>query len=60
MSDITGGLLPTITLPGTYHHLMFDDPMTVAMTMKMLFLEWHKQDNQQSYDAELAKTLGTL
>jgi pimeloyl-ACP methyl ester carboxylesterase len=60
MSDITGGLLPTITLPGTYHHLMFDDPMAVAMTMKMLFLEWHKQDNQQSYDAELAKTLGTL
>jgi pimeloyl-ACP methyl ester carboxylesterase len=59
MSDITGGLLPTIILPGTYHHLMFDDPMAVAMTMKMLFLEWHKQDNQQTYDAQLAKTLDT-
>jgi pimeloyl-ACP methyl ester carboxylesterase len=48
MAQITNGLLPTITLPGTYHHLMFDDPMAVSMTMKMLFLEWYKQDHMET------------
>ncbi len=48
MAQITNGLLPTITLPGTYHHLMFDDPMAVSMTMKMLFLEWYKQDHMEA------------
>ena len=57
MADITAGLLPTITVPGTYHHLMFDDPMAVSMAMKILLLEWHKQDHQNLYDAQLAQTL---
>ncbi len=57
MLDITGGLLPTITLPGTYHHLMFDDPMAVAMAMKILFLEWHKENHQNEYDNQLRLTL---
>jgi pimeloyl-ACP methyl ester carboxylesterase len=59
MAEITADLLPEITVPGTYHHLMFDDPMAVSMTMKMLLLEWHKQDNQQAYDARVAQTLET-
>jgi len=57
MSDITAGLLPAITVPGTYHHLMFDDPMAVSMAMKMLLLEWHKQEHQHDYEARLAHTL---
>jgi len=57
MLDITHNLLPTITFPGTYHHLMFDDPMAVAMAMKILFLEWHKADHQAEYDSALTKTL---
>ena len=43
---ITNGLLPTVTIPGTYHHLMFDNPLAVAMTMKLLLLEWRRQANQ--------------
>lgn len=43
MLEMSGGLLPMITLPGTYHHMMFDDPMAVAMSMKLLLLEWHRQ-----------------
>ena len=35
-------LLPVVTVPGTYHHLMFDQPLAVAMTIKMLCLEWHR------------------
>jgi len=55
MADITGQLLPAITIPGTYHHLMFDDPMAVAMSMKILLLEWHKQNHQAKYDHSLAQ-----
>ena len=57
MAEITGGLLPTITLPGTYHHMMFDDPMAVAMALKLLLLEWHKQAHQDTYDSHLARTV---
>ena len=54
MLAITDGLLPTITVPGTYHHLMFDQPVAVAMSMKMLLLEWHRQNNNAAYEAALS------
>jgi len=54
MLEITGGLLPTITVPGTFHHLMFDQPLAVAMAMKMLLLEWHRQNNNAAYEAALS------
>ena len=40
MIAMTNGKMPSITVPGTYHHLMFDQPIAVAMAMKILFLEW--------------------
>ena len=40
MLAMTDGKMPSITVPGTYHHLMFDQPVAVAMAMKILFLEW--------------------
>lgn len=46
MRDISAGYLPAITVPGTYHHLMFDDPMAVAMALKLLLLEWWRQDHE--------------
>lgn len=54
MLAITAGLLPTITIPGTFHHLMFDQPLAVAMSMKMLLLEWHRQNNSAAYEAALS------
>ena len=42
MLKATSNLLPTITIPGTYHHLMFDQPLAVAMSMKILLLEWRR------------------
>lgn len=44
MLEVTNGLLPVLTFPGTYHHMMFDEPMAVSMAMKMLMLEWHRQN----------------
>ena len=58
MSQITGGLLPMITVPETYHHLMFDDPMAVAMSTKLLLLQWHRQWHQDEYVANLAAITG--
>jgi pimeloyl-ACP methyl ester carboxylesterase len=40
MLAASGGKLPMITVPGTYHHLMFDQPIAVAAAMKLLLLEW--------------------
>lgn len=57
MLTITAGYLPTITIPGTYHHMMFDDPMAVAMSLKFLLLQWHKQAHQAQYDSGLKQTL---
>lgn len=37
------GLLPTVTIPGTYHHLMFDEPVGLATATKLLLLEWRRQ-----------------
>ena len=45
MLEISGGKLPTITVPGTYHHLMFDQPIAVAMATKLLLLEWWRNDS---------------
>ena len=53
MQEITGGLLPTITIPGTYHHLMFDNPLAVAMSTKLLLAEWHKQAHAAEYQSYL-------
>ena len=38
------GRMPMITIPGTYHHLMFDQPIAVAMSTKLLLLEWLRQN----------------
>ena len=57
MSDITAGNMPIITIPGTYHHLMFDEPLAVAMSMKILLLEWLRQDNQVQLENSLKQIL---
>jgi pimeloyl-ACP methyl ester carboxylesterase len=46
MAEITDGKLPIFKIPGTYHHLMFDEPLAVAMAMKALCLDWIRQDNE--------------
>jgi pimeloyl-ACP methyl ester carboxylesterase len=55
MLEITGGYLPTITIPGTHHHLMFDDPIALVMATKLLLLEWHRQDHADEARPQLQK-----
>lgn len=57
MREITGGYLPTITVPGTYHHLMFDQPVAVAMATKLLLLSWLGEDHQTEMRKSLDRTL---
>jgi pimeloyl-ACP methyl ester carboxylesterase len=53
MAEITGGKLPIFKIPGTYHHLTFDEPVAVAMAIKALCLEWVRQDNAAAITTSL-------
>ena len=44
MTEITAGRLPIVTLPGAHHHMMFEDPLTLAMTLKGILLSWVQED----------------
>ncbi len=57
MAQISGGHLPIITIPGAYHHLMFDEPMAVSMSLKALMLQWLAEDNRPALRAALNKSL---
>lgn len=59
MADITRGYLPILRIPGTHHHLMFDDPVAVAMAMKALLLAWRAEDGAPEMRAALDQTLET-
>lgn len=38
--EITDGVIPMFKVPGTFHHLMFDEPVAVAMAIKGTLLSW--------------------
>ncbi|TNF89300.1 MAG: alpha/beta hydrolase [Gammaproteobacteria bacterium] len=57
MAEITGGKLPIFKIPGTYHHLTFDEPIAVAMAIKALCLEWIRQDNAEAIAKSLKEVL---
>lgn len=46
MAAITHGRTPIFRIPGTHHHLMFDDPVAVAMVTKAITLTWLAADQQ--------------
>jgi len=39
--ELVAGKLPFFSVPGTFHHLMFDEPLALAMTIKSLLLSWY-------------------
>ena len=59
MAEITGGVLPIFRIPGTHHHLMFDDPVAVAMAIKAVLLSWRAEDGAAEMRAALRRTLET-
>jgi pimeloyl-ACP methyl ester carboxylesterase len=54
MASITGGKLPIFKVPGTHHHLMFDEPVAVAMSIKSLLLDWIREDGSEILTRALA------
>jgi hypothetical protein len=59
MAAITAGKLPIFRIPGTHHHLMFDDPVAVAMAVKAVLLTWRAEDGAAEMRAALDRTLET-
>ena len=59
MSEITGGKLPIFKIPGTHHHLMFDEPLAVAMAVKAICLEWIRQDNETDIANRLSEVVNS-
>lgn len=57
MDEITAGVLPIITIPGTYHHFMFDEPMATVTVIKGILLTWLREDRADEMAASLAKTV---
>lgn len=55
MTEITRGLLPIFTIPDTHHHFMFDAPITLAMAMKGILLNWVREQHQTELAAALAE-----
>jgi len=39
--ELVAGKLPFFSVPDTFHHLMFDEPLALAMTIKSLLLSWY-------------------
>ena len=54
MSEITGDFLPVVTIPETYHHLMFDEPLATAATIKSFLLDWRREDGARQMQSLLA------
>ncbi|MCZ6504203.1 MAG: alpha/beta hydrolase [Gammaproteobacteria bacterium] len=44
MAEITDSELPIITIPGTHHHFMFDEPMATVAAIKGILLAWIQAD----------------
>lgn len=53
MARLTADLMPIFKVPGTHHHLMFDEPVAVAMSMKAIVLSWHQAANADALRVEL-------
>ncbi|MXY53959.1 MAG: alpha/beta hydrolase [Gammaproteobacteria bacterium] len=44
MAEITNHRLPIVTMPGTHHHLMFEEPLALAMALKGILLSWVQEE----------------
>ncbi len=54
MAEITAGVIPIVTIPETYHHFMFDEPMATVAVIKGILLSWIREDRADEMAAALA------
>jgi pimeloyl-ACP methyl ester carboxylesterase len=40
MREVSGGRVPILTMPCVHHHMMFEEPVALAMTLLALALPW--------------------
>ncbi len=60
MAQITAGTLPIFHIPGTHHHLMFEEPLAVAAALKGIVLSWIAEDGRPAMHRALASALTKL
>ena len=58
MRELCKGGLPVFQLPGCHHHMMFEEPMALAMAFKGLMLNWIAEDRRDNMKAALAEVSG--
>jgi len=49
--------LPVFELPGCHHHMMFEEPVALAMAFKGLMLNWLAEDNRSAMRGALSEVL---
>lgn len=57
MRELCKGGLPVFELPGCHHHMMFEEPIALAMAFKGLMLNWLAEDNRSAMRGALAEVL---
>ena len=55
MAEMTGGILPIITIPEAHHHMMFDEPIALTMALKGIVLTWMREDRDDELRSALAR-----
>lgn len=55
MLEITAGKLPLLTLPRTHHHMMFEAPVMLALTLAGIVRAWAAEDGRDEMAAALAR-----
>lgn len=53
MRELTRGITPIFMVPGTHHHLMFEEPIAFAMALKGICLAWLREERADELAAAL-------
>ena len=57
MRELCAGGLPVFELPGCHHHMMFEQPLALAMAFKGLLLNWQAEDRRSQMQKALSSVV---
>ena len=57
MRTLCAGALPVFHIPNTHHHMMFEEPVALAMAFKGLLLNWLAEDGRDAMQGALRELL---
>jgi pimeloyl-ACP methyl ester carboxylesterase len=55
MAQLTGDVLPIMTIAETYHHMMFDEPLAMTAAIAATALAWYAEEHRDRYAATLER-----